>query len=148
MVSEYEGDVGRIVVGIDGSEPSKAALRWAVRQAELTGAAVEAVTSWELLPSYGWYITPQQIEEVETTAAKTLQTTIEEVAGDRSEVTIIRRVLRGHAARVLLDAADGAELIVVGNRGRGGFAGALLGSVSQYCVQHAACPVVVIRSHD
>ncbi|HEX6471233.1 MAG TPA: universal stress protein [Streptosporangiaceae bacterium] len=145
MASAYAEDQGRIVVGIDGSAPSKEALRWAVRQARLTGAAVDAVIAWEFLPTYGWDITPQEVDDLQATADKTLQMAIDEVAGGRSDVPIRPRVVRGHAARVLLDVAEGAELIVVGSRGHGGFAGALLGSVGQYCVQHAACPVVVIR---
>lgn len=88
---------------------------------------------------------PLDTDDIETAATKALDETITEVAGARPDVVIRRRVVRGHPAQVLLDAADGAELIVVGSRGHGGFAGALLGSVSQHCVHHANCPVVVVR---
>ncbi|MFL6055321.1 MAG: universal stress protein [Actinoallomurus sp.] len=145
MANEREENQGRIVVGVDGSEPSRAALRWALRQARLTGAAVEAVIGWEVPITYGWDLALVQNDDIEAAAAKTLQETIEQEAGPRPEVPVLSRVAEGNAARVLLEAADGADLLVVGNRGHGGFTGALLGSVSQHCVQHANCPVVVIR---
>ncbi|PYC82770.1 universal stress protein UspA [Streptomyces tateyamensis] len=136
----------RIVVGVDGSDPSKAALWWAVREAGLIGGVVEAVAVWEY-PSawYGW--TPPQAEvfDYEKITSKTLVESIDRAIGPDRPVEIRTRVVRGHPAAVLLDAAQGARLLVVGNRGHGGFTQALLGSVAQHCVQHAPCPVVVIR---
>jgi nucleotide-binding universal stress UspA family protein len=136
----------RIVVGVDGSASSKAALWWAVRQAELTDGTVEAVTAWHY-PSawYGW-TPPQSVTfDFEKIASEMLDETIAKSIGPDHLVEISKRVLQGNAAAVLLDAARGAELLVVGNRGHGGFAGTLLGSVGQHCVQHASCPVVVVR---
>ncbi|MDH6115491.1 nucleotide-binding universal stress UspA family protein [Kitasatospora sp. MAP12-15] len=145
-MSDDEMAAPRIVVGVDGSDPSKAALWWAVRQAGLIGGVVEAVAVWEY-PSawYGW--TPPQAEvfDYEKNAGKTLVETIDRAIGPDRPVEIRTRVVRGHPAAVLLDAARGAHLLVVGNRGHGGFAGALLGSVGQHCVQHASCPVVIVR---
>ncbi|MCQ4084813.1 universal stress protein [Streptomyces sp. RB6PN25] len=150
-MADQEATVPRIVVGVDGSEPSKAALRWALRHAELTSGVVEAVIAWEfpyLRYGYGW--TPptagaDELFDYEGTAEVILTRAIDEVVGTGGRNSIRTRVARGNAAAVLLEAARGAELLVVGNRGHGGFAEALLGSVGQHCVQHAPCPVVVIR---
>ncbi|WP_424862693.1 universal stress protein [Streptomyces sp. MMS24-I29] len=142
----------RIVVGIDGSEPSKAALRWAVGQAELTSGVVDAVTAWDFPTS--WYglapPTDKKPEDYEAQARTFLNQTIDQSLGPGPgrPVPIYARAAYGHPAAVLLDAAAGARMLVVGNRGHGGFTEALLGSVSQHCVQHAPCPVVVIRSHN
>ncbi|WP_404869938.1 universal stress protein [Kitasatospora griseola] len=134
----------RIVVGVDGSESSRSALRWAVRQAALTGATVEAVITWEYPAVHGWEM-PLSDADFSTAAEQTLAQVVEEEGDPAHPVEIGRRVERGNAARVLLDAAEGAELLIIGSRGHGGFTGALLGSVGQHCVHHATCPVVVVR---
>ena len=143
----------RIVVGIDGSDSSASALRWAIQQAALTGATVDAVIAWHypdlaasgmavgaLEPTYGFFR-----ENAEKIVADAISSTTLDPASD---VPVRARVTQGHAAQVLLDASAGASLLVVGSRGHGGFAEALLGSVSQHCVQHALCPVVVVRGPD
>ena len=130
----------RIVVGVDGSPWSKAALAWAARQAELTGAVVEAVTAWELPATSG--LDPQLYLDYPAAAAKMLTDAISELD---SRAPVHPRVEPGHAAEVLAEASAGAELLVVGSRGHGGFLGALLGSVSLHCHHHAHSPVVVIR---
>jgi nucleotide-binding universal stress UspA family protein len=139
----------RIVVGVDDSPSSKAALLWAMRQAELTGAAVEAVMAWHYpmtLNRAAWaVITPDDVAKIGALFARQLSGAIAEAAAPHSQVQVSAAVRQGNAAQVLLDAADGADLLVVGSRGHGGFAGALLGSVSQHCVHHASCPVVVVR---
>jgi nucleotide-binding universal stress UspA family protein len=135
----------RIVVGVDGSSPSKAALRWAIRQAKLTGCSVDAVTAWHYPTGYGWGPVTDGAVDFEGDAKKTLADTLNEVSGLEPEVHVRPLVTVGHAAEVLLDAAKGADLLVVGSRGHGGFASALLGSVSLYCVLHAHCPVLVWR---
>lgn len=138
----------RIVVGVDGSEPSKRALRWALRQAQLTGASVEAIHAWDV-PLYAGVApvidTVGEGEALVKAGEQILAESIAEVAGEQPAVPIRTRVLQGNPAAALLRAAKDAELLVVGSRGHGGFVGALLGSVSQYCVHHATCPVVVIR---
>lgn len=138
---------GRIVVGVDGSAASKAALAWAVRQAALTGAVVDAVCAWQLPMAYGYggYAMTLAIPDLEKGAASELDQVITAVTGTAPGVEIRPHVVQAHPARALLDCAKGADLLVVGNRGHGGFTEALLGSVGQHCVQHAACPVVVIR---
>lgn len=135
----------RIVVGVDGSVPSKAALAWAVEQARLTGAVVEAVIAWEIpvTPPTTWSAT--LFTDFKSMAACAVADAIAEVSGSAGQVEIRPKVVQGNAAQVLLDASAGADLLVVGSRGYGGFVGALLGSVSQHCVHHSRCPVVVIR---
>jgi nucleotide-binding universal stress UspA family protein len=140
---------GRIVVGVDGSSSSKAALRWAVGQAHLTGAIVDAVTAWQMPASYAWI--PDGVTGIEdfgTEARRILTEAINEIAGVDPGVKVRPFVEEGHPAQVLVDAAKGAQLLVVGSRGHGEFAAALLGSVSQNCVHHAPCPVLVIRGDD
>jgi nucleotide-binding universal stress UspA family protein len=141
-----------IVAGVDGSPSSICALRWAIRQAELTGAAVEAVIAWHYPIStggYGWAPTGMATSfDFKENAEKVLAEAISTACGHDSSVPAHARVEEGNPAQVLLDAADGADLLVVGSRGHGGFTEALLGSVSQHCVHHARCPVVVIRGQE
>lgn len=134
----------RIVVGVDGSGSSKAALAWAVRQAGLTGAVVEAVTAWEFPSAYG-YAVPVLDVDFEELATKTVKDAIAEVTAGADAGPIRYKVVEGNAARVLIDESVGADLLVVGSRGHGGFVEALLGSTGQHAVHHAACPVVVVR---
>ena len=142
----------RIVVGVDGSPSSRAALRWAVRQAKLMDATVDAVIAWQIpvvLQSYGW--APIYVEEegsFQEDARKRLDALIGDAVEQADSQRVNSLVIKGHAAEALLEAADGADLLVVGSSGRGGFTQALLGSVSQHCVHHASCPVVVIRGQD
>ncbi|MEU1673056.1 universal stress protein [Streptomyces roseifaciens] len=143
-MAEQPREPGRIVVGVDGSESSKEALRWAVRQAELTRCTVDAVMAWQFPPyigSLGWM--PPQDFEPEKVAGRILTQVVQEIAGPEPPVRIRTEVEHGTAPDALLGAARGAELLVLGNRGHGGFTGALLGSVGQHCTQHAPCPVVV-----
>ena len=148
MSVHQDGGAARIVVGVDGSAPSRAALRWAIRQAELTGATIDAVIAWQYpvaTAGYAWApVAVIDSIDLQEAAEKTLADEIGQVAGG-SPVQVLSRVVEGIAAQALLAAAVGAELLVVGSRGHGGFAGALLGSVSQHCVHHASCPVVIVR---
>lgn len=142
-----EGTGGRIVVGLDGSDVSKAALRWALQYASRTNATVDAVIAWNFPAGYEWG--PVVVDQdFEAAAGKTLSGAVDEVVRDFPDVAVEQAVIRGGAGAVLVDRSQGAELLVVGSRGRGGFAGLLLGSVSQQCVQHARCPVVVTRTQD
>jgi len=141
---------GRIVVGVDGSQGSRAALRWAVGQAELTDSSIEAVIAWTFpAAAAGFGLGPMVPEDsadfYEELAAKHLQSAITDSVEPGCEVEITPAVRRGPAAEVLLDSAGGADLLVLGSRGHGGFAAMLLGSVSQHCVRHARCPVAIIR---
>ena len=130
------------MVGVDGSASSQQALRWAARQARLTGGEVQAVSVWDyptgalVLEDVDWFgITSKILEEAITASLNPDE-------ADRVQ----RSVLRGYPTRMLLDAAADADLLVVGSRGRGGMAGLLLGSVSQHVITHARCPVVVVRA--
>ncbi|MGI8415493.1 MAG: universal stress protein [Nakamurella sp.] len=133
----------RIVVGVDGSPASIDALRWAIRQASLTGATIEAVIGWQYPISSGGYSIAAATDWAGN-AHTTLDTAVDEAAGTPN-TEIVRKVVEGHPAQVLVDASAGADLLVVGSRGRGGFAGLLLGSVSAHLAAHAPCPVLVIR---
>ena len=139
----------RIVVGVDGSPSSRSALRWAVGQAKTTGGTVDAVIAWQIpmvLQSYGW--APIYIEEegdFQADARKTLDAVISQEVEPVDDALVRSRVIKGHPAQVLIDTAADASLLVVGSRGHGSFADALLGSVGQYCVHHAHCPVLIMR---
>lgn len=137
----------RIVVGVDGSPASLAALRWAQRQAELTDGSIEAVISWEFPTQYRNILLTIEDFDWEDSARSTLTTAVTEVGVDQSRA-FSGFVRQGHPAQILVDASAGADLLVVGSRGRGGFAGLFLGSVSQYVAAHALCPVVVVREPE
>ena len=135
----------RIVVGVDGSPSSMKALRWAIGQAKLTGAEVEAVTAWSYPSGYGLAPFADGAVDFEGDAAKLLVDALAQVSGIAPDVVVEPLVVQGHAADVLVRAAEGADLLVVGSRGHGGFAEMLLGSVGQHCVHHAPCPLLILR---
>jgi nucleotide-binding universal stress UspA family protein len=141
-----QASVGRIVVGVDGSPGSLAALGWALREASSRGLAVHAVAAWEcpIESSFGDMATVGDFPPV-VAAEEVLVSALADtgVAGD--DPTVTTASLEGHPAEVLMRMASGAELLVVGSRGHGRIFGALLGSVSHYVAAHAACPVVVIK---
>lgn len=139
---------GRIVVGVDGSPSSRAALAWAVGQAGRSGAVLEAVTAWQIPLAIRDPWPPGLTTDFEELAKNAQAEALAGLPGPADQVEIRPRVIEGNAADVLLDAAAGAELLVVGSHGHGGFMRALLGSVGQHCVHHATCPVVVIREPD
>jgi nucleotide-binding universal stress UspA family protein len=134
----------RIVVGVDGSPSSRNALRWAVRQARLTGAVVDAVHAWSAPSTFDMVPLVVHPELLEKSAEQVLVDAVADAVGAHPPVTVRARVAQGHPAFVLIRLARGADLLVLGSRGHGGFVGALLGSISQHCVQHAPCPVVII----
>ena len=144
MNSTQGGEQHRIVVGVDGFESSKAALRWAIRQAELTGAVVEAVTAWHIPVGTSWMPTAD-MPDYQEDAFAVLAEAIDEICAVDPDVQVCPRVVEGRAGPVLVDAADGADLLVVGSMGHRGLAETLLGSVGQYCAHNAACPVVIMR---
>ena len=143
--------MGRIVVGVDGSENALEALRWAVAESELRGATVDAVSTWHY-PTAGVEFAPVADPQMfEGAAAQSLREAVAKVCPDElTRRRVKTSVIQDSPARALVEAAEGADLLVVGSRGRGGFKGLLLGSVSAQCVHHAPCPVVVVphRSPD
>jgi nucleotide-binding universal stress UspA family protein len=149
MSETDSGDGARIVVGIDGSPGSVHALVWAGREARLRSATLEVVAAW-IYPTPVLLMPvapdPPLVKTLRKQAHEMIERALEKVADDVAGVDIDRRVVEGDTSAVLLDRAKGAELLVVGSRGLGGFRGLLLGSVSQQCVQHATSPVVVVPS--
>ena len=144
----------RYVVGVDGSPESRAALRWALDDAERHGATVDVVLAF-VYSSAALFAVPEALywsgttyEEARKDAEARLDEIIAEALRGRPRPVPIERIAtEGGAAERLLQIAEGADVLVVGSRGLGGFRGLLLGSVSQQCVQHAPCPVVVVPSH-
>ena len=138
-----------VVVGVDESDGAAIALRFAIEEGSLHGWAVTAVMAWGFLdqhhtivgerfdPSYG-----------EGDALAVLDEIVTKAVGDVAAAQVERRVICDLAARALLEASAGSELLVVGGRGLGGFRGLLLGSVSQHCLHHATTPVAVVRDFD
>jgi nucleotide-binding universal stress UspA family protein len=146
-----ETDLPRIVVGVDGSETSREALRWAAGEAQNRGAELHVVHAWDvggigagvgLTPGRRTSAAPEdQREEAEKLLAEVLA----EELGSQPPAHVRSSIGRGSAAGVLLEATKGATLLVVGSRGLGGFKGLLLGSVSTKMAHHAPCPVVIVR---
>jgi nucleotide-binding universal stress UspA family protein len=138
---------GRIVVGIDGSESAGDALRWAVNQAKLTGATVEALYVWDpgvlvalgVPPLLDW-------EPLREAAQARPGEIVEQTVGRDSGVRILTKTVMGNPAEVLVEHSTKADLLVVGSRGLGGLKGMLLGSVGHHTAAHSHCPVVVVHS--
>ena len=140
---------GTIVVGIDGSHGSIKALSYALDEARVRGADVRAVAAWHIpLAVYGSGMAPVMVDpsEFENGARTALEQALEEASVSKSGVSVTPVVREGQAADVLVEEARNADLLVVGSRGLGGFKGLLLGSVSQQCAHHAACPVAIVPS--
>jgi len=137
----------RIVVGTDGSPSSLPALAWAARQAELTGSALEVITTWEWPTSYGMPIPiPSDFDPAED-ARRMLEEVLKQTVAEHPDITVRSAVVEGRPSPVLVEASRGADMLVVGSRGHGELAGMLLGSVSEYCATNAHCPVMVLRAH-
>ncbi len=134
----------RIVVGVDASEESREALRWAARYAEAIGASLDVVHAWHVSDEHAWLQSLPPPANPSDVAGKALADVVNEVVAPGT-VSVHASVLEGHAAKVLVEASKGADLLVVGSRGFGGFDGLLLGSVSAHCAAHAPCSVVIIR---
>ena len=138
-----------IVVGVDGSPESLAALRWAADEARLRGATLRAVHAWFMPMVFTsgppLLVLPETRDELGKEGEKVLAHALDAVAADVEGLAVERSVVEGSAAHSLLRTAKGADLLVVGSRGHGGFHGLLLGSVSQQCAHHAPCPVVIVR---
>jgi nucleotide-binding universal stress UspA family protein len=141
-----------IVVGVDHSAGAKEALRFALEEARLRQATLRAVHAWQFgyigatgmegaLPAIGG-----ELHEYRAAAEAALDATLREAIPDAGEVEVERHVVEGAPAAVLVEESRGADMLVVGSRGHGGFAQLLLGSVSQQCAHHAECPVVIVRS--
>ena len=137
------------MVGVDGSASSLAALHWAVHQAGLTGGTVDAVVAWRIPASMtGFGFAPVAVadcSDMEQIAQRVLEEVVNKIVGPDDGPLVRSLAVQGFPGPVLVNASAGADLLVLGSRGHGGFSGALLGSVGQHCVRHAHCPVVIIR---
>jgi len=135
----------RIVVGVDGSEPSIEALRQAQRLAVPLGAKLLANAYWDYPQVYAGYVM-MGIEGFEEGAAATLEQAVKTAFGAETPSNVISNLVRGHPRESLIAASREADMIVVGRRGHGGFGGLLLGSVSSALVAHSHCPVLVVHT--
>ncbi|HXV35152.1 MAG TPA: universal stress protein [Gaiellaceae bacterium] len=147
--------MAKIVVGTDGSPSAQHAVSWALGEARLRKAALHIVHAWmvplvDALPE-PWLLavpighTEQELEDrLAAGAREFLEATVAEAKAAGPELDVIGELAEMRPAAALLAAARDADLLVVGSRGHGGFAGLLLGSVSSQCVHHAPCPVVVV----
>jgi nucleotide-binding universal stress UspA family protein len=139
----------RVVVGVDGSAESIEALRWAADYAAATGATIDAVMSWHSPTAAGVAaprIAAQPItDELRASMLEELDKSLVAVFGPATPPSVQARVTYGHPAEVLVEESRHADLLIVGYRGHGAFAGMLTGSVSMHCVNNAHCPVVVVR---
>jgi nucleotide-binding universal stress UspA family protein len=141
--------VQTIVVGVDGSPGSTAALRWALEEARLRRAKLRVIRAWLYPRIDGYGSIPAELpymDALRNDVEELLDAVVDEVAGENPGVSIVRVAVEGPPAEVLIEAAADADLLVVGSRGPGGFSGLLLGSVSQQCAHHASCPVVIVRN--
>jgi nucleotide-binding universal stress UspA family protein len=144
----------KMVVGVDGSDASKDALRWAFEEARLRGAELVAVHAWEPPPTIlepgpapGFDLVAV-LPQVKEAGERLVETVTNEVAGNYPDVTYEAVTLDGPPVEVLVEAARDADILVVGSRGRGGFSALLLGSVSQALAHHAPCPLLIHRRAD
>lgn len=139
-----EDHENRIVVGLDGSPCSRTALAWALREARLTGAGLDAVVAWEWSPQYAVY--PYgPTEDAFAAAAHQLADAELALVADEDRALVTPRVLRGHPAAALTEAARTGAMLVVGSHGAGGGFRHLIGSISLKCARHARVPVVVVH---
>lgn len=137
-------DTNRVVVAVDGSASSIAALRYAARLAPALDAGLEAVTIWAH-PAFSEPVVLVEWEP-ERDAAEVLDAAIRSAFGDSPPEGLVRTVLPGPAARTLIGLSRHCRMLVLGTRGHGGFTGLLLGSVSSACAHHAQCPVLIMHS--
>jgi len=136
----------RIVVGVDGSEPSRRALDWALDEARRRQCTVDAVHAWQAphLVGYPYAGTEPGPVTYEQAAKETLDHAVDGADTSGLPAPVSRVLVMGHPAEAILDQTKGADLLVVGSRGLGGFRGLLLGSVSQQIAHHSPCPVVIV----
>lgn len=147
---------GAIVVGVDGSDASGAALTWAADEARLRSAPLVAVYAWSFIPPQpigdpGMLAVPAgdlagQLGAESDVARQALAAAVSDALGEDSGVDVEQKLVEGEPGDVLVAESESAELVVVGSHGRSGLKAALLGSVSRHVATHAACPVVVVKA--
>jgi nucleotide-binding universal stress UspA family protein len=151
-----DGDptAGRIVVGIDDSEVAAVALRWALAEGVLRQATVEVVHSWSpplsALPFGATLVIPVDEAAIDSAARASVDDLVDTALSEMDETPpeVLRTILPGGPSTTLVDVSEGADMLVVGSHGRTGLKRMMLGSVAMACVNHAPCPVVVVRVPD
>ena len=151
---QNDGVPGRIVVGIDGTDHAAAALRWAADEAALRSATLVAVHAWSFVPvttpadsglvPMAWTESMEVLDASRAAAERVAAEQVREVLGEEHGAVV--KIVEGGPAAVLREAAQDADLLVVGNQGRGNLASALLGSTSAEVADSAPCPVVIVRA--
>jgi nucleotide-binding universal stress UspA family protein len=140
--------MGKIVVGVDGSRPSKEALRWAAEQARLSGDELHVVSAWDFaIPQSLALSVPDTSDPIEN-QREGLAHLVTDVLGEEPRVDVHLEVIESRPIPALINLAKTADLLVVGCRGHGAISGLLLGSVSLHCATHASCPVVIVHHHS
>lgn len=140
--------MGKIVVGIDGSEGATHALRWAAEEAKLRGSTLQIVYSWQYplyVTSEPIYMPPPDKDLIIKAAIATAQKLVTDIGLAEMGVVYTIETPQGRPGAEVLRLAADAELLVVGSRGAGSVRELLLGSVSNYCAHHSTCPVVIVR---
>jgi nucleotide-binding universal stress UspA family protein len=148
MTETTASSSARVVVGIDGSEQSQKALRWADFMARALNCDLDVIIAWQLYPGIGFGAGMASMPEdwnPADYAGDAARRTVAEVFGSNQPPTLRITVQEGSAAQVLWEASKGARMLVVGSRGHGGFTGLLLGAVSAASAEHAKCPVLVVH---
>lgn len=144
MENQTTHERSRIVVGVDGSPESLLALKWAQTMARAMDATITAVTAWHMETVFGSYVVPDWNPDED--AQQILKDAVQQAFGDKQPDGFSVECVRGRPAQVLMEYSKSAQMLIVGSRGHGGFAGMLLGSVSSACAEHASCPVLVVHS--
>lgn len=142
-----DSDQGRIVVGIDGSPQSLAALAWAIDEARLRGLGLRIVHAFPALVSFFGTTAHEYYPQVEAEARSMFEKALGS-APPMDDLDVERTLEPGNPAEILVEASHGASLLALGSRGRGGFRGMLMGTVTTHCVYQAHCPVLVVRDKD
>jgi len=150
--ADSEPVAGRIVVGVDDSEQAAAALRWALAEGALRGATVEVVHSWSpplsALPFGATLVIPVDEAAIDSAARASVDELVDAALAemDHRPPEVLRTILPGGPASTLVEVSEDADMLVVGSHGRSGLSRLMLGSVAMACVNHATCPVVIIRA--
>ena len=137
----------KIIVGVDGSPSSNAALEWAAQEAEIRGSTLELIHAWNY-PNLGYEGYVAVLEDFEKDASALLNEVVASVRKNYPNLKLVSPLIQGPTAQTIMDRAKEADMVVVGSRGRGGFSALLLGSVGQQLVHHCPAPVVIIHLAD
>jgi nucleotide-binding universal stress UspA family protein len=152
MNADQSTEPGLILVGVDGSQSSAHALRWALDHAASSGMRVRVIACWQSLDTYALAESnvPESVfaDQARARLRRSLDLALTHKRATDADASLLTEtaVVRGDPAPTLIEASNHADLLVIGSRGHGGFVGMLLGSVAQHCVAHSKCPVVVV--HD